>query len=158
MTKKVKTIETMAEPVESIDDSGLRRFIGYSMKRCYMTIQADLLNTLAQLELRASTFSALSLICDNPGLSQTQLANALNIERSGVVLIVDELEGRELINRVKVPTDRRSYALRSTGTGLRLRDKAQRRVAAHEDHVLQGLTEYQKKQLLSLLGKIECAD
>ena len=69
------------------------------------------------LGLRQTTFSALATIIENPDITQTQLGHALSIERSGVVLIVDEMENADIITRNKVKTDRRSYALRATLKG-----------------------------------------
>jgi DNA-binding MarR family transcriptional regulator len=153
--KKSKPQRQSKSRLVEVSDRSLRAFVGYNMKRSYMTIQHDLLKCLEDFELRLSTFSALLLICDNPDMTQSQLALALNVERSGVVLLVDELESRDLISRNKVPTDRRSYALRATLAGMRLRDKAHARICAHEDALMNGLTETERAQLLQMLNKIE---
>ena len=80
----------------------LRSFVGYNLKRAYLTVHGDFIASLAGLDLRPTQFSALSLIVDNPDISQTELARALSIERSNMVLVVDDLEDRELINRNRV--------------------------------------------------------
>ena len=139
------------------EDGPLRRFAGYVVKRAYMAIQADFQEELAKLELRIATFSALMLIIDRPDMTQSQLAAALSIERSGVVLIVDELEGRELITRNKAPNDRRSYQLRATLAGRRLGEKAVAACAAHEARMLGALSEAERETLMRLLEKIEIA-
>jgi len=103
--------EQTITPPTTVSDDTLRRFLGYHMKRAFNVVQADLVATLKPFELRMLTYTALVLICDNPGLSQAQLAAAMDVERPNIVVIVDELERRELINRTRVPTDRRAYAL-----------------------------------------------
>ena len=138
-----------------IDDATLRGFVGYNMKRAYMSLQNDLLAVLDEFDLRLSSFSALVLIADNPDMTQSQLAAALNIEPSGVVLLVDDLESRELITRNKVPGDRRTYALRVTLAGARLRDKAIAEIHAHEDRFLGKMTADQRTTLIDLLNRIE---
>lgn len=143
------------EPAAAPDDAILREFIGYRMKRVYIALQGELLKTLGEFELRLSTFSALMLIVDRPDMTQSQLAQALSIERSGVVLIVDELEGRELISRNKVPTDRRTYALRATLAGVRLREKAMKAVAESEERTLSALSPAERAQLFDLLTRVE---
>ena len=135
-----------------------RSFVGYNVKRVYIAIQTDFLASLEEFGLRATTFSALSLIVAQPDMTQSQLAAALSIERSGVVLIVDELEGRDLITRNKVPRDRRTYALRATLSGVQLQGKAAAKVQAHEDRMLAGLSDAERADLLRMLALIEGAD
>ena len=143
-----------ASPAEPAD-LALRDFTGYALKRAYMAIQTDFTETLAPLELRVATFSALTLIIDRPDMTQSQLAAALSIERSGVVLIVDELEGRELITRNKVPTDRRTYALRATLAGRRLGEQARAAAMGHEARMLARLSPEERAQLHALLLRVE---
>ena len=60
-------------------------------------IQSDLIETLRPFDLRMLTYSALVLIVDNPGLNQSRLSQIMDIERPNLVVIIDELEERELI-------------------------------------------------------------
>lgn len=90
----------------TVSDTTLRSFVGYRMKRAFNVVQDDLTATLRPFDLRMLTYTALVLIVDNPGLRQSQLADAMDIERPNLVVIIDELERRELIVRDRVPTDR----------------------------------------------------
>jgi DNA-binding MarR family transcriptional regulator len=137
-----------------IAQSDLLSLIGYGMKRAYMRISQDFTQTLDVLNLRQRTFSVLSLVVENPDVSQSDIARTLGIERSGTVVIVDELEGRDLIRRDKVPGDRRAYALRATTAGIRLYKTALRRIAEHEDRVLSGLSPAERADLQRLLEHI----
>jgi DNA-binding MarR family transcriptional regulator len=147
--------ETAPAPKPVLKDVSLRQFIGYNMKRAYLTIDADMRPTIANLGLRPATFSALAIIVDNPDITQSALGLALSIERSGVVLIVDELEAADLISRNKVEGDRRSYALRTTLAGRRLWAEAQRRVQDHDNRVLARLSAEDRALLKDLLNRIE---
>ena len=69
----------------------LQQFVGYNMKRAYMQLRDDLSETLAPFGLRIGTFSALAVVKLKPGISQTHLGRELNIKRSGVFVLVDEL-------------------------------------------------------------------
>ena len=100
-----------------VSDATMRGFVGYQIKRAFNVIQDDLAKTLKPFELRMLTYTALVLIVDNPGMRQSQLADAMDIERPNLVVIIDELERRELIVRDRVPTDRRAYALKATLAG-----------------------------------------
>lgn len=138
-----------------MSDAALRGLFGYTLKRTFNAIQADLALTLRPFELRMITFSLLAVIVDNPGLRQSQLAQVLAIERPNMVVLIDELERRELITREREPADRRAYALTCTLAGRRLYNTAQLAVLAHEEQFLQQLDGAQIDQIIANLRKIE---
>ena len=140
---------------EEVSDAALRGFAGYNIKRASNVMQADLARTLAPFGLRMITFTALMLIVENPGLSQTQLAGMLAVERSNLVTIVDDLEGNGWISRNPSPTDRRSHALHATATGEGHCRKALAAVRAHEEKLLAGLRDEELAVLISALRTIE---
>lgn len=122
-----------------ISDDTLRQFMGYHLKRASNAVLGDLARVLKPFDLRMITYTALVLIVDNPGLRQSQLADAMDIERPNLVVILDELEQRDLIVRDTDPRDRRAYALRATSKGRALYDRSVRAVKAHERVLLQGI-------------------
>ena len=138
-------------PPTHISDETLRHFLGYHMKRAFNVIQADLTQTLKPFGLRMLTYTALVMIRDNPGLSQSQLADAMDIERPNLVVIIDELEQRELIVRDRVQTDRRAYALRVTLAGRRLCKKAILACEAHEEQLLAELDKDTRANLIQTM-------
>tara|TARA_R110002073_G_scaffold11117_8_gene51328 strand:- start:2274 stop:2810 length:537 start_codon:yes stop_codon:yes gene_type:complete len=120
-------------------DAVLRRFIGYDMKRAFNAVQADLNATLAPFGLRMVTYSVLAVVCANPGIRQSRLAEVLSIERPNLVLILDDLEHAETVERVRAPEDRRAYELSPTLKGRHLCDRATQAVAAHDARVSDGI-------------------
>lgn len=141
--------------VTHVSDATLRKFVGYNMKRAFNVVQADLQKTLKPFELRMLTYSALVLVVDNPGLRQSQLADAIVIERPNLVVIIDELERRELIVRDRMPNDRRAYALKATLQGRQLCDKATTAVVALEEQLLVAIDEDARANLVAALKLIE---
>lgn len=139
---------------EQLAETYLRQFTGYEMKMAYLLVHEDMVRILKPTGLRIVTFSALAIVVENPDISQTQLAQALQIERSGVVVIVDELENAELISRNRVEGDRRSYALRATLKGRNLWSQTEKLVYRHEDDILSGLSRPERETLKALLGRI----
>ncbi len=137
------------------NDETLQSFLGYHLKRGFNVVQGDLTKTLKPFELRMLTYTALTLIVDNPGLSQSQLADAMDIERPNLVVIVDELEQRELITRDRVPTDRRAYALRSTLKGQHLFKRAVAAVTLHEQALFQGIDPETRTLIVSAMKQIQ---
>ena len=98
-------------------DAHLTRFVGYDLKRLFTLVHNDLARVLDQFNLRIISFSVLSVVVRNPGINQTKLAEALNLERSNLVQIIDELSSRSLLTRTPLENNRRSLALVPTEQG-----------------------------------------
>lgn len=136
-------------------DATLRGYVGYAMKRAFNAIQSDLNATLAPFGLRMITYSCLTVIRDTPRLRQSQLADVLSIERPNLVLILDELERAELVERTRAPNDRRAYELTVTLKGRRLCDRAGDAVRDHDLRMVAGLSEEERLVLDTALRRIE---
>lgn len=135
-------------------DATLDELFGYHLKRAVNVLQLDLKATLKPFDLRMLTYTALVLIADNPGLRQSQLAEAMDVERPNMVVIIDALENRELIIRDRVPTDRRAYALHATLAGRLLCEKATIAVKAHEERLLHQLSPETRQTMIAALKLI----
>lgn len=136
-------------------DAALRTFVGYRLKRAYNIIRSDLLERLEPLGLRITTYSALVLVVENPGMRQSELATVLAIKRSNMVAIIDDLEGAGWIERRAVPEDRRAFALFVTDAGKTICRKANSLARENESALLHNLTAAEKRSLTGLLEKIE---
>ena len=139
--------------VEQYDET-LDELFGYHLKRAVNVLQLDLKAALKPFDLRMLTYTALVLIVDNPGLRQSQLAEAMDVERPNMVVIIDTLETRKLISRDRVPTDRRAYALHATLGGRRLCEKATIAVKDHEDRLLHELSPEMRQTVIAALKLI----
>lgn len=142
------------QKIGATQQEALLDLVGYNMKRAYMCVYQDFTDTLAGLGLRQRSFSILALIVENSELTQSDIARALGIERSGTVVIVDELEQKDLLQRHRVEGDRRAFALRATKKGRKLYDEALELIRLHEIRVLKNLTEEERLLLNSTLKKI----
>ena len=136
-------------------DRLLRQFAGYHMKRAYMHVQDDLAELMTPLGLRIGTMSALAVVVDNPGISQTRLSEILDIKRSGVVVVVDELECAGVVERRPVEGDRRAYALRVTRAGRVLWKKAEAAMQRYENAIFAGLGDRDVAKFKKWLAMVE---
>ena len=151
MAARLQTRST--PPLANSSDALLRQFIGYRIKRLHLKVREDMVETIETFGLRIGTFSALAVLMESPGISQSQLAQVLKLTRSGVVVIVDELETAGVLERAPVTGDRRMYALQVTPAGQRLWEKVEPAVQAHEDALFSGLDTAEQQALRSLLDK-----
>jgi DNA-binding MarR family transcriptional regulator len=72
------------------------------------------------IDLRPGRFATLLLIGRNPGITQTALSRANARDKSTLTPVLNDLERRKLIKRVRDKVDRRSYRLTLTPTGEKL--------------------------------------
>lgn len=137
-----------------IDPGMLPELIGYHVRLAQMAIFADFETTLAELELSPGLFALLVLIEANPGLKQTQLAEAAKLDRSSLVPALDKLEDRGWVERRAAPQDRRSNGLFLTDAGASVLTVAKRAVRRHEARLARNLNATERTQLINLLGRV----
>ena len=147
--------EMLLSHEEQYTDRVLRAFIGYRLKRGFGLMLPGLHDLFSQYDLRLTSSSALIIIVDNPGLTQSKLSNVLGLKRSNMVRIIDDLEKRKLVKRDKVPGDGRAYALTPTKEGKALAYKVTGEITELENRIYSVLTKEQREQLFELLDVIE---
>src|SRR6185295_4250750 len=136
---------------KSLDIGVLNEHLGYFIRRLQVWVFQDFIRTLAPVDIRPAQYSVLVVIAANPGLSQSDLADRLGIERARLVRVLDKLERRGLTQRLASPTDRRSHALRLTREGQKLLNRATLLAATHEAKLIEKLGPEQRKSMLELL-------
>ncbi len=104
-------------PGGGIDYGPLDRRLGYVLRRAQMAVFRDFFSAFEAFDIRPAQYSILTVIECNPGLKQSEVSEALGIQRTNFVAMVDELQRRGLVRRDPAPNDRRSYALVLTETG-----------------------------------------
>jgi DNA-binding MarR family transcriptional regulator len=135
----------------SLDIGVLNDHLGYFIRRLQVWVFQDFIRTLTPIDIRPAQYSVLVVIAGNPGLSQSDLAALLGIERARLVRLLDKLEKRGLTQRLASRTDRRSHALRLTGDGQRLLKRAKLLAAVHETRLVERLGAEQRQSLIDLL-------
>jgi DNA-binding MarR family transcriptional regulator len=154
----VRARGTPREPADgrkSLDIGVLNDHLGYFIRRLQVWVFQDFIRTLAPIDIRPAQYSVLVVIAANPGLSQSDLADRLGIERARLVRVLDKLEKRNLTQRLASPTDRRSHALRLTRDGQKLLKRASTLAALHEAKLVEKLGLEQRKSMLTLLKQFD---
>jgi DNA-binding MarR family transcriptional regulator len=125
--------------------------LGYRLRLAQQAVFRDFASSVG--ELSPGRVGILLLLEANPGVTQSRLAQAVSLDRSTMVGIVDVLEGRGLIERRR-GKDRRTNGLWLTHEGRALVARLRRRILAHERRVAARLTPQERAQLLALLEKL----
>jgi DNA-binding MarR family transcriptional regulator len=93
----------------------------------------------------------LTVLRDRGGASQADLAGVLQIDRTNLVGLLNELEQAGWVERRRSPEDRRRHVVELTPAGRELLSKVEFALVAVEDHVLAALSPEQREQLYELL-------
>ena len=91
--------------------------IGYNLRKAQTAVFQDFSLSLKDWNITLGQFGVLVIVQVNIGLNQTTLGNAIGIDRSTVVAVIDKLEARGLVERTLTLSDRRSYAFQLSPDG-----------------------------------------
>jgi DNA-binding MarR family transcriptional regulator len=125
--------------------------LGYRLRLAQQTVFRDFAKSVA--ELSPGRVGILILIDANAGVTQSGLAQAVGLDRSTMVGLLDRLEERGLIERRR-GEDRRTNELWLTRSGRTLVAQLKRRIAVHERRVAARLTVAERTALIALLEKL----
>jgi len=139
---------------QTIDLGPLPDLIGYVLRRAQLTVFQDFFTAFAPFDIRPAQFSVLTVIERNPGLTQSQVAEALDIKRTNFVGMLDALEARGLTERRPAARDKRSYALYLTAEGAALMRRLKPVLKAHETRMIAKVGEDGRATLIALLQEI----
>jgi DNA-binding MarR family transcriptional regulator len=140
---------------KAVDIGVLHDHLGYFIRRLQIWVFQDFIRALAPIDIRPAQYSVLVVIAANPGLSQSDLAATLAIERARLVRLLDKLEKRGLTRRLNSRTDRRSHALRLTGDGHRVLRRAKALAAAHETRLNAVLGDGERRLMIDALKRFD---
>lgn len=98
--------------------------------------------------------SMMILIEENPGITQIELARLLKIEGSTLWQSVTRLVELEYIQRYRVETDKRAYALHLSRAGRTALRKIEEGMKIHQKALLQVLSADERTLLMDMLMRI----
>lgn len=132
----------------------LGRFIGFRLRRVQNQLSRDFSERVAEKALRGGMFSALEIIASNPGISQGTVSAEIGLDKSAIVPLIDDLEGRGWIARTRSLQDRRRNHLTITTTGLKELQALIEQMAHTEARALGALSEEERELVSRALDKV----
>jgi DNA-binding MarR family transcriptional regulator len=124
------------------------------LKKAYLQFTGLTSAALEPLGITAMEWAALLRFDEEPLLSQAALARLLGIDRTTMVALVDELEGKGLVTRRPHREDRRKNVVELTAKGRGLKKRAAALVDGCERQFLSALTDSDAQQLKSALHTV----
>jgi DNA-binding MarR family transcriptional regulator len=132
-------------------NQGPRYEIGPLLHRAHRKAATAFTEALRPLGLQSKHFGALLALRRGDGLSQRELIERLDSDKSSMVRMLDDLESRGLCVRTPDAQDRRAYSVQLTDTGRTVFLDAEQKAMAIVDELLSGFTAAESKQLRDLL-------
>lgn len=132
----------------------LANFIGFHLRLAQEASFRAFAQRSGCPSIKPSRFAIMTLIAENPGLSQTAIGRAAGRDKSTLTTALDDLARRGLVRRDREPTDRRSYRLHLTPKGEEVLAELMERAREH-DRLLDSIVGPDKKpELIRLLARI----
>lgn len=129
----------------------LPQLLGYRLRLAQQAVFRDFAASVG--EVSPGRAGIVLLLEANPGVTQGRLAEAVRLDRSTMVGVVDSLEERGLVERRR-GSDRRTNGLWLTRPGRALALRLRQRIERHERRVAARLSDAEHAQLLALLAKL----
>lgn len=129
--------------------------LGFHLRRAQVSAFKHFAQTVTAAEnITPGLYGMLQVIANNSGLTQSRLAEVMEVDRSSIVKVVNALEDKGLIRRDAAPNDRRSYHLRMTPEGRLALRRIEEAVARQDREFSAGLSEDARKLLITLLKRL----
>jgi len=109
---------------------------------------------LAEIALCARQVGILTMVTELEPMTQKALADALRIDRTTMVALLDDLEAKGYVARQRHPRDRRAFLVHPTGPGRAAKIDAVRILDEQQQRFLAPLTPAERRQLAVLLKRL----
>ena len=147
--EKIKTEKQLSGEIQM---TALEGIVGFHMRKAILRGQSRFA-TAAGRKLVTGQFSVMAIINENPGRTQSAIAEAAGVDRSSLVPILNKFEKDGLIHRAPVKGDKRAYAVRLTKKGEKELTVLEEKAEEIEAQVIAGLGAKDHAQLIDLLKR-----
>lgn len=128
--------------------------LSFRVRSVMALLGARVTEAFAPYGLRPGSFTSMALISANPGSSQIELARLGGLDKSSIVLIIDDLVQRGYAVRAKSTEDRRRSSLFLTRAGEEVMAQMYTAAMATETSIRAELGPDDMQQLFGLLDRV----
>lgn len=142
------------ENSQGLEPDELANMVSYQVRLIQIAAYKHFESQTRNFGLAPRYYGLLRIIQGNPGTNQSRLAEAVCLDRSSLVPILNALTKEGVILRRPSENDRRVRCVFLTKKGEALLNEIEERVNAHERHLVKALTKNEKDTLVGLLRRI----
>jgi len=132
----------------------LCQHLGFMLAKAHQEILDRMTRVTAPTGLTPKHFGILLLISRRGAMRQTDVADAVRVDRTTVMNLVDELEAAGFVKRGADPSDRRANAVKATAKGLQWLEKLRPLAEQTEQRFLEPLSAPEQDTLRELLIRL----
>jgi DNA-binding MarR family transcriptional regulator len=137
------------------DGAALGQLLGYQLALASIATRKLYTRHVGEpIQLKPVEFTILMLLLVNEEVTPKRLGHALAVSAPNLTILLDRLQRRELVTRVRSETDRRSQHVHLTRKGQALAKKAQDIALTMENELARTLSAAEKAMLIELLRKV----
>lgn len=138
-----------------MEQESLDRNFGLILHDVARLLRANFDRRVRDLGLTRSQWWVLTHLYRQDGLTQTELADLMEIEKPGLGRLLDRLEAKNWIKRSNDPNDRRANRICLTLDVKPLVREMRQHALAVRTHALKGLSDTQREQFVDTLLQIK---
>lgn len=128
--------------------------VGFLLAKAHQRLFACFRDLLAPHGVTPQQFVLLAFLWKRDGLSQTELTEKTDVDRTTLSGLIDRLEKQGLVIRANHPGDRRAYLVKLTPAGRSLESELTSIAMALRQQISTGLTADEYAQLCQLLTRL----
>jgi DNA-binding MarR family transcriptional regulator len=128
----------------------------FLLARVGMAVKMQVIAELEQAGCGVYEYAVLAMLSEGAQETQAQLADALSVDRSQLVHVLDELEENGLVERKRDKNDRRRHMVSITAEGKSRLVTLRSTVRRIEQSILEPLDEKTRKALHEALFRVAC--
>jgi DNA-binding MarR family transcriptional regulator len=131
----------------------IAEFAGQLFFRLWRASHTRTAEAFESVGLTPALFVLLNVLGAREGAMQQEIGAEMGIDRSTMVVLIDELEAKRLAKRRPHPADRRAREVAITVKGRHVLERARSMARQAEGELLRGLTTAERGELLALLRR-----
>jgi DNA-binding MarR family transcriptional regulator len=133
-------------------------WVGFNLRMAQEAAFAAFSTLSREVGENPGRFATLTLIAENPGISQSTLGHANGRDKSSMTPVLEDLVRRSLVRRARTDEDRRSYRLILTAAGERTLARLMACARRHEQNLDRAIGVRERERFLRALKRIQKID
>lgn len=135
MVRKRRNRNVAAGSRSAVKLGPLESWVGFNLRMAQESAFAAFSHLSREIGESPGRFAILTLIAENPGISQSALGQAAGRDKSSMTPVLEGLVRRGLVLRARAESDRRSYRLALTPAGEATRARMTACAKRHEKNI-----------------------